>query len=853
MWSFHTPVDLNNPLFFPHDGLRTIFATAEDLAGNLSTATSMRIFVDTSGPQVSNVFITSAPMFNLFGLKPTNFSAGPTPLVDSLTITITDNPNRVAPDFLFPAIVQSIAQTPGQIIVKGDFTGIVPILQTIVTLNPVMDGQPATATITLVFATRNAQGFVTQGEPLLDDRYTLTILDTGVVDPAGNKLDGESNASQPQGALSPLGQVPTFPSGDGQPGGNFVARFTVNGRPHSATSCCSSQYIDINGNGIFDPNPPLGGDITNRDLVFHFGLTTDAIFSGNFFPTGAATATGFSKLGAYGQVNGVFRWLLNFNSDGAAVTPPGGLTVVSGLQLNARPVAFHFNPALPGDEIALFDGQGNWFIDFNHENNITANSLHINDGLTGFPIVGDFDGNGQFDLATYRPDLQTFFFDLNPLGSPHVFTTIHFGFPGVSTIPVAADMNRDGITDIGLFVPGRQGSTPPDTAEWYFLVSNTGPGTPQNPAVTPIAGTVNTLNHPFSPTPLGSDLFFKFGGNPAFPFVGTFDPPETPLNFDPTPLQRAYQFFLGRQMSSNELAAWNAAMQNGVDYQHFLATILSSPEYLADHGGTLAGMIAGDYQDMLGRPANPAEIGQVVAAIQTGYSTGSFAYSLVTSQEAANSVSTGTDWQARFHHQTVTWISSLYHDTLGRFGTPSEIQQWGTAIESGSESRSAVAGAFLNSTEHWTQVVNNYYQTYLGRSADPAGLSASIAFLQQGGSLDQLLQGIFSSSEFFALHGNSMPAFVGSLYGDVLGRTANTAELNGWVHSGLNRSAISNFFLQSNERIVRDVSSMYQTYLGRPIDAAGLVNVEAFINSGGRIQDLLDGIFASTEYWNLHR
>ena len=71
---------------------------------------------------------------------------------------------------------------------------------------------PATATIDLAFA-----------KPLPDDRYTLTVKDN-VADPAGNKLDGESNAIEPNGA-------PTFPSGDGQPGGNFVARFTVDSRP----------------------------------------------------------------------------------------------------------------------------------------------------------------------------------------------------------------------------------------------------------------------------------------------------------------------------------------------------------------------------------------------------------------------------------------------------------------------------------------------------------------------------------------------------------------------------------------------------------------------------------------------
>ena len=115
------------------------------------------------------------------------------------------------------------------------------------------------------------------------------------------------------------------------------------------------------------------------------------------------TANGFSKLGAYGSVNGVYRWLLNFNGDGATAT-----SVVSALQINGLPFAYHFNPNLSGDQIGLFDGQGNWYIDFAGTNDMGPGTITIHDGLTGFPIVGDFDGNGQFDLATYRPDQKTF-------------------------------------------------------------------------------------------------------------------------------------------------------------------------------------------------------------------------------------------------------------------------------------------------------------------------------------------------------------------------------------------------------------------------------------------------------------
>src|SRR5262249_19500030 len=207
---------------------------------------------------------------------------------------------------------------------------------------------------------------------------------------------------------------------------------------------------------------------------------------------GAATSNGFSKLGAYGQVNGVYRWLLDFTGDGVP-----DFAVPSGFQVNGLPVAGKFNPPLPGDRIGLFDGQGTWYLDTNGDNNIAPGDTIVQDNLTGFPIVGDFDGDGRVDLATYRSDTATFYFDLAINGYGGTDATIRFGTPGAMARPVAADMNRDGVTDVGIFVP----NTTNTSADYFFLVS-TG---------APVPGTVNTLNHPFSPPPFGSDLHFTFG------------------------------------------------------------------------------------------------------------------------------------------------------------------------------------------------------------------------------------------------------------------------------------------------------------------------------------------------------
>jgi hypothetical protein len=490
-WRLPGLYDLNNSAFFPFDGLRTMTATAEDLAGNVSDVGRLNIFVDTQGPQVTNVFITNRPAFDLFDPKPS--TNGPTPRIDSLTIALRDLPNRVA-GFLYEAIHQGVASQPGLYVLKGDQNGLIPVAQVVITNAPRIAGQPATATVELQFSA-----------PLPDDRYTLTIADT-LVDDAGNALDGDNNAAQPL-------ETPSFPSGDGQPGGAFKARFTVDSRPEVGTYVNGVAYVDINGNATFDPTGE-DNDQTNRDLAFVFGTRTDLLFAGNFAAAGATSASGFDKLGAFGQVggsSGPFRFLLDFNSDGVF-----DLNVTSLVNGNgAVPIAGNFSTVHPGDEVGLFNGQ-KWFLDSNGNNILgDAGDTTLNGNMQGAPIVGDFDGDGKDDLATYKNGAFSFDLASNGLTGNADATITTFGFFGPFEAPVAADLNLDGVDDIGLFVPERNGPPPSEVGQWFFLVS-TG---------APVTGTVNTLNHLYTPVPFGNDQFVQFGDQLSLPLLGNFDPP----------------------------------------------------------------------------------------------------------------------------------------------------------------------------------------------------------------------------------------------------------------------------------------------------------------------------------------
>ena len=289
-WEITSALDLNQLVGMPKDGLRRLLVTAEDLAGNpmvmggqiTEGIDELQIFIDTQGPQVTDVRIADALDYDLFDPKPSE--DGPTPLVNTLRIDFQDLPNRLDQalainDFLYEALVEGIAETPGNYQLVGDHVGTIAIQSVVLTLEPAVDGMPATAFVELTFV-----------DPLPDDRFTLTILDN-LVDPANNNLDGESNANEPL-------EMPLFPSGDGVPGGDFVARFTIDTRPEIGSYVAQNINLDINGNFVWDPaNGQIGNDATNVDLSVTLPVANpdgsvglggynvhDLVFSGKFSP-----------------------------------------------------------------------------------------------------------------------------------------------------------------------------------------------------------------------------------------------------------------------------------------------------------------------------------------------------------------------------------------------------------------------------------------------------------------------------------------------------------------------------------------------------------------------------------------
>jgi hypothetical protein len=480
------------------DGPHSVVFTYEDLAGNRISSQPLQIFVDTAGPQITDVNINSrTDGYNIWSKKDGsngNDTLVPTPLVNRLVIDVQDLPAR-STGFLYQALLTPNAVDPGHFQVVGDANGVIPIKSVTFTSDTVTNGATATGYLTIEFYA-----------PLPDDRYTLTILDQ-LTDPAGNRLDGESNAAAPNNSS------PSLPSGNGVPGGDFIARFTVDSRPELGVYHSGSAWTDTNGNFVFDPNNP---DFTNRDIVYTFGVTTDKLFVGNFASTSTPrVADGFDKLAAYGRIGSSFRWLIDWNNDGVP-----DLSIVEPKGTTGYPVAGNFDGLMNGDEVGLFAGH-TWQFDTtgNYQLNYTLHTPN----MSGIPIVGDFNGDGADDLGVWSDDQFTFLFTTGGVARSWVpGTEVHyqFGFIGTREMPVAADMDKDGIDDIGLWVPDRAGMTPAEGAEWYFLVSG---GVPLSTRITNEGGVAK-----FEPVPFGNDMFAGFGDEFAVPLVGNFDPPAVP-------------------------------------------------------------------------------------------------------------------------------------------------------------------------------------------------------------------------------------------------------------------------------------------------------------------------------------
>ena len=582
-WTIATRVGLNDPVVSTsRDGLRQIAVTAEDLAGNVSQPAFRDIFLDTQGPQVTDVRVTDDPTTetdeSAISLLTGKGLVGPTPQIKSITISVSDLPIRDS-NFLYGAL-STLARDGSP--VGASYVRLVGNSGSTIAVQQVIIGLPAAVAAVTDATTFTGQAANFDGSPVLsttDDTYNGWVLDftSGalvgqrgvVVDYIGDTRTFVFNAGTFSAApsaddtfrLSNPGDANTQPAVGTielqfaqplpddryriivsnqicDPAGNSltssstttgateitIAQFTLDHQAEIGVWSRGRVYLDTNGNRVFDTSD---ADPTQRDVVLTVGSLTDFAFSGNF-PNGN-TADGYDKVAVYGKTSTGFRFLIDYTNDGITdlnVPAPGAST--------GMPVAGDFAPASPGDELGLFTGK-DWLF---YQSPVSAltDPVRVSSDISGYPFVGDFDGDAAADLGTWNPGSNTVSLSISSAGggvansitsgavtATHTFA-IEAGYPFSGTLdrPVAADMDGDGIDDLGLWVPDRSGMTPSDTGEWYFLVTS---GKPLTDRILATANTEIGSAIQFSAAPFGNDIFAKFGDRQALPLAGNFDPP----------------------------------------------------------------------------------------------------------------------------------------------------------------------------------------------------------------------------------------------------------------------------------------------------------------------------------------
>jgi hypothetical protein len=84
-------------------------------------------------------------------------------------------------------------------------------------------------------------------------------------------------------------------------------------------------------------------------------------------------------------------------------------------------------------------------------------------------------------------------------------------------------------------------------------------------------------------------------------------------------------------------------------------------------------------------------------------------------------------------------------------------------------------------------LVESWYQLYLHRPSDPAGMRDYLDRLRRGADPLEVQAAFLGSDEYFRLHNSRNRSWVVALYADVLDRSPTPREINHWVQS-LNRS-----------------------------------------------------------------
>ena len=145
--------------------------------------------------------------------------------------------------------------------------------------------------------------------------------------------------------------------------------------------------------------------------------------------------------------------------------------------------------------------------------------------------------------------------------------------------------------------------------------------------------------------------------------------------------------------------------------------------------------------------------------------------------------------------------------------------------------------------------VTYLFREMLGREPSPVELSNGVRAFRSGREVD-FTAGLLGSDEFYQRAGGTADRFVSMLYREMLGRATDpgSATFEGQLAGGTSRTEVARQILQSPEQREVFVTGLYDRFLGRDPDPAGLEGMVAVGGANFQPGDVLARIAGSPEY-----
>jgi hypothetical protein len=220
-------------------------------------------------------------------------------------------------------------------------------------------------------------------------------------------------------------------------------------------------------------------------------------------------------------------------------------------------------------------------------------------------------------------------------------------------------------------------------------------------------------------------------------------PPSLPFpaqgNANADYVEAIYRAVLDRNADLGGLANWTTQLNTGaLSRLQVVQGIRNSPEHFTQE-------VSDFYRTLLNRQPDPSGLQNWVQQLEAGMREEQMAFYFLDSPEY---LSQGDKHFVDAMYQSLlgrsfdgageaTWLSQLGDDPSGNPTHPATL------------THEQVIAAFLYSTESETRLTEGYYEVFLQRPADAAGLSSWLGHLQQGAPFLSIGQQFLSSTEFY--------------------------------------------------------------------------------------------------------